>query len=496
MAVQEEPTDDAEEIDLPPLDADEDDIEREGAHEDLIAHLDDDGEPLDDTVAADLDVGADLDDDPVLDEPPGDGSEEDGALDVGALDEGIATGNDESIDDKDEGLDDEDDGIQDPHDDGDDGGTEGTGEPIEDEVDADDLPELDADEDGDYEGEDLLGETLADQVETALPDWDPARWVPREGAGATVPCCAVAVVDGRVVAAGDVVLIVDEGAHAARRASFGSSGGVSIAIAEGAVVVATARGGVLACAPGEPSATPLHGWRPRPCSLELGATTGRLWILADETLWCRTLTHEADARGAVSVGTPHAPGVVRDGRVLAIATDGGLLLALTSGRPSAGPGGAGVGFAIERLRGDDEGWQSVSLEGEALRAAASEGVRLAATAGGKAAAIAARNLVCISRDAGSTFRSVPLPGILAIAFAGETVDADLLAVVARESDDMASLVRVPCVGEPTRLAAIAPAGPPGTDGLGSAAIAWDGARELCWIACRAGLLAFGRARKH
>ena len=224
---------DAEEddIDLPPLDADGDDGEEEEAgHEDLIAPLEDEADGLDDASAADLDVGVELGDDD-LDATGGDEAAE-GEIDVGPLDEDIAADEDAAAQDESlEGIGGEDDDLETGDDGEDDGGAEGTDDPIEDAVDDADLPELDADDEGDYEPGGELEEAI-EAADGTLPPWSDARWVVREGAGAAVPCSSVAVGAGRVAAAGDVVLLVGEGAHAENRASFGS-GGVSVAIADG-----------------------------------------------------------------------------------------------------------------------------------------------------------------------------------------------------------------------------------------------------------------------
>src|SRR4051794_3563716 len=107
-----------QDLDLPPLDADEGD---EHAPEgDVLLAVDEEG-GLDDSTAADLDVGDDLDD--FDGEESGDAE---GEVDVGPLDEGIDVEGDESgvgADDE-RGADDE--GISvDESADGDDGGAEG-----------------------------------------------------------------------------------------------------------------------------------------------------------------------------------------------------------------------------------------------------------------------------------------------------------------------------------------------------------------------------------
>ena len=474
-------------MELPPLD-DDDDETIDPALEEGLTPLEDDGEdPLDDAAAEELEIGVEIGDDD-NDPTGGDEAAEDG-IDVGPLDEEILEEGEDS-----EGLTDEHQGSSggfeddlDNLDDGDDdGGQEGTGEPIEDEVNDEDLPELDADEGGDFDGEDLIAELEEQAMDDVLPPWDPARWLPCEGAGAVVPCCAVAVNRGRVAAVGDVVLLVDEGAHAARRVGA-SAGGVALAIADAAIFVATARGSLLAFSHAGAGPSVVSSWRARRGVLDLSAIPGRLWIRSNDALW-----RIPESVESLEV-EPGSPVSVRERGVAAIAVSGGALIALTL---EAG------GASIERRRGDDEGWQVMPLTGDALRVACSEKVRVVAAAGGGALCLAdpARN-ICVSRDAGASFHSVPLlRGAVAVAFAGDDLNAPLLAVL--ESEEGACIVQVPASGRPTRVAEIAV---PGSDEaeptedsvpLGPSAIAWDATREVAWIASRAGLIAFGRARKH
>src|SRR5262249_28146124 len=151
-----------------------------------------------------------------------------------------------------------------------------------DELDEEQLPDLDADE-NDGEGESLVGDLLTTSVaDVALPPMDATPWRLLDGAGAPVPCSAVAVHDGRVAAAGELVLVVDEGAHAARRASFGS-GSNMVAFLDGAIVCATRRGQLLV-SDDAANATAVTSWRPRPIGA-VCASSGRLWLLSDGSLW-------------------------------------------------------------------------------------------------------------------------------------------------------------------------------------------------------------------
>src|SRR5260370_1100184 len=90
-----------------------------------------------------------------------------------------------------------------------------------------DLPPLDADEGDDIDAGEAAGtdhalaEALLADSEGGLPAWADARLAVLEGAGAAVPCRSIAVAAGRVAAAGEVLLFVEEGARAARRLPFG-----------------------------------------------------------------------------------------------------------------------------------------------------------------------------------------------------------------------------------------------------------------------------------
>src|SRR5262249_54217873 len=148
---------------LPPLDADEGD-EPAQADGDLLPPVEEEG-GLDDSAAADLDIGDELGD---LDaEESGDGE---GEVDVGPLDEGIDDERAESsLGAEEEGGADDAGLAIDESPDGDDGGTEGTSEAPEDDVDENELPDLD---DGEDAGSDeALAAALLAGDEAGLPPW-------------------------------------------------------------------------------------------------------------------------------------------------------------------------------------------------------------------------------------------------------------------------------------------------------------------------------------
>src|SRR5262249_43304761 len=160
------------------------------------------------------------------------------------------------------------------------------------------------------------------------------------------------------------LLLVEEGARAARRLPFGE-GVVAVALAEDALLAATSRGQLLAGREDGAEATSLGTFRPGPGAVpvQLAATPGRFWIRAGTSLSCVTLPAQS-------------PSPVRERGVLAIAASGSALCAVTLG--SAGP-------AIERLRGDDEGGMEAPLSGPAasLVERGRDALLLAVAAGGR-----------------------------------------------------------------------------------------------------------------
>ncbi|EYF05714.1 hypothetical protein [Chondromyces apiculatus] len=469
-------------LELPPLDMDEEPEAREDDLADLLDTPGDEGDPFDDTEARDLDV-VELDVDPA--EGTEGGSEDEKEIDVGPLDEGM------SLDEEDGGwAGDEQEGGQhgddiDDVDAGeDDGGAEGTGEAPEDAVDEGELPALDADDEGNYEGKDLLGE-LPDLPDDPPPAWDPSPWATVAGAGAEVPCCALAVTGAQVVAGGSVLLVVPAGEQVARRPGLDAmASAVAVADgADGAIVVATQRGRLLRSEDQGVSASPLGGWRTTGgTSAMLATTPGRLWIASEGTLWSLS-----EGAGAV------APAIAasREGGITGIAASGGALLALWQGKGTA---------QLMRVRGDDELPVDIALSGAALHVASVRGALIAAGAQGRALALGGAEVLCVSRDGGTSFQVVGgLGRVVALAFAGEEASAPLLALCAREGEAHAELVKVPESGAPTRIAALGEARQSEEDedlGFGAAALAWDAGREVAWIACQLGLLAVAPKPEH
>jgi hypothetical protein len=474
-------------VELPPMDADEEDTERESGEDDLeLDALDDgDGDPLDDAEASDLDGGAEGAELDELDDDPRDG-DADEQIDVGPLDDDLigAEAEPASAELEADGITGDDDEVDELDDGDDDSGDEGTHEPVEDEVDEDALPAIDADDDGDFEDASLVGEAWDDELADApLPGWGDTRWEAREGAGAELPCRAVAARDGRVVAAGEAVLVVDQGACVARR--VGPEGGAqALTLGEdGAALIATRRGQLIGLSP-TGQATPLSAWRARFGGLALASTPGRAWALergADGALWSLG-------------GSPALVTMAREQGVMAIAASGASLFALTNDA---------AGLHLQRLRSDDEGWQPTHLAGAARAIAAGSEVHLAAAAQGRALAIAepTRGLA-VSRDGGASFQALGVVGVVAVAFAGDDEAAPALALVASSLGDGVCLVEVLPDGTALRVAELparrSNSSTPHEDDAPERAfgMAWDATRELVWIAHPGGLVALGRLRTH
>jgi len=429
--------DEDDDMDLPPLDEDigEEEAELgEGAFDEVLPDLrEDEGDPLDDSNAQDLDIGAQIDDEDT-DYVAEEGAE--AGLDIGPLDEGIAdldAGSAIGDEDGENGAAGDEDGIGELEFDrtDDDGGAEGTGENVENDVDEAALPDLDESEHDEVDDH-LADELLEEAARGKMPPWASSRFVLLEGAGAPVPCAAVTVAGARVLAAGDVVLAVEEGAHAA---------------------------------------SPIPGFGVGKGPVALAATTERVWVQHEGALWLIT-----DPEGSAKR--------VKESGLRAIAASGASLLALVLREEGA---------AIERLRGDDEAPEATPLAGDIAEMVSAEPkVKLAAARGGKRLALVSPRGLLLSNDSGRSFESIDLHDVVAACFAGEEEDASLLALMAPPGEAAFSLVRVSEDGEPSRVAEIAAP----KDGTNTASIAWDASREVVWIASRQGLIALGPARKH
>lgn len=471
--------DDDDDIALPPFDdEDEEDEESQLDVGDLLRSLEDeDADPFDDSTAADLETGLDIG---LHDEGEQVGDDAEGGIDVGGLEDDLVV-QDEiggGLDDRLESGLEEDEDLEsyDRERSGDDGGEEGTVSSGEDEVSEADLPELDADEEGDHEAEDVVAE-MTFAADTSLPPWDAQRFAVVEGAGAAVPCSALAIGSGKVAAAGEVVLLVEE--EAAIRCRF-EAGARAVAIADDGSLMAASRGELWISRDGGKTVSPLGKFRGSAGAVSLAGAAGRVWILSDGVLsWIATAGGSA---------TP-----VRGADVVRIAGAGPALIALSRG--SKGP-------VLERLGMDDGGTEELRLDAAAAALALDERVVLAAAGGGKLLALASPEAVSVSRDGGQSYRLFALPGVAALSFAGDQDAAPLLALLVPPLEDEAFVALLPAEGSPSLVAELAGGGllddgsEEGAASIGASAMGWDASREFLWIACRAGLLAFARARKH
>ena len=224
----------------------------------------------------------------------------------------------------------------------DDGGAEGTSEDIAAEVNEEDLPELDQDDGGAFELDDLMRELRAGGLGH---EGDGDGWVLYDGWGARVPCFAIAIDGGRVLAAGDELLFVEPGTHLARTASLPRRATAIAASPDGAVV-GTARGVLLAPALGRPGS--LGALAPTMSLLDsdlpvraIAVFAGRTWALVGGELWL--------------VGSPPAPPILARSGVLAMATARDSLVVLSGSTERL----------LERFRGDDGDWEPIPLPPEA-----------------------------------------------------------------------------------------------------------------------------------
>lgn len=453
---------DEEELELPPLDGVLDDEE-----------ADDHGEPDDHDIADEPalgeEEGAGLDLDPTseldaVDDAPAEGNEPaHEAVDIGSLADAIELPDEGPRGADERGLTREEEEEASPFDaQGIDDAGSGTGEDLAGFVDEGALPSLGVDD----------GAEAAPVVE-ASPRWDRGRYHVATGLGAEVPCGLLAVSSSYVVAVGPAVMLVRDDA----RMALGTGpdiDAVAVAATEDAIFVVSRRGALFASTDGGAAWMPAAAPSPEGPPIELAATPGRLWVRRRGSLSSMRY-READR--------PEPQVVVRKEGVRAMAVAGSALVVLSERSGE---------LVIERLRGDDEASEAEPLP-EPLQAVAAEGTPvLAAAAGGRALALLAGGAVHVSRDGGRSFRKIEAGPALAVAFAGQGESACAMALVAgeRRAEDAAALVEIDPGGACTRVAEIA-----GAAG-GPAALAWDGAREVMWVACEAGLIAFERSARH
>jgi hypothetical protein len=468
--------DEDEDIDLPDFIVGDDDEADDGGDkfdEELPELRHDGGDPLDDSTASDLDIGVHIADDDRR-ELAADANDE--LVDIGAIDDEFARLDDaESAlgeERENEGFVEDDEFASFDDDKGDDdGGSEGTGEDAANDVDENALPELDESE-NDQADESLADELLEEATRARLPAWAASRFVQLEGAGASVPCGVVTVAGGLVWAAGDVLLTVDEGAHAARHGSLEAPVS-ALAAMDGLAVLATSRGGLLVSRDGFATSSQVTGFRSTKGPVGLACTPDRVWLLHEGALWSMAAGDAALAR-------------VRESGLRAMWAASGTLVTISS---------ENEGVFVEKLRGDDEPRQPTALPSEVAKFVLEvHRPIVVATAGGKRLALGSQDGLYLSNDGGASFFRVEVPGIAAACFAGDDLGADLLVMVAAPGEASAHLIRVTDDGEAARLAEVR--GTQENGAFGDVSIAWDASRELVWIASRHGLAAWGPARRH
>lgn len=481
--------DEEEELELPPLDGlagDEEEGRERSPDDDEIAE-----EPLlgeDEGSGLDLDPAAELD---AFDDDHGAGADEALApVDIGSLADAIALP-DEGVRGSDErGLaHEEEEASAFEGQSSDEAGT-GTGEDLAGFLDESALPSLGADDEAD-------GVLAVDAVAGGRAAPWRGRYRVANALGAEVPCGLLAVSASHVVAAGPGVLVVRGVARATRGSGPDIDAG-ALAATDETIFAASRRGALFASADGGDTWTAVGAPSPAsPLPISLAATPGRLWICQMGALW--------SLRGWES-GRPEPQVLVRKEGVRAMVATGSTLVVLAerSGEQEPGsrrpesqppprePTTAAPPFFIERLRGDDEASPAEALPGAASAAAAEGAPILAATAGGRAVALCAGGAAHVSRDGGRSFRRSETGPALAAAFAGAGEDAPLMVLVPgeRRAAEAAHLLEIDERGGRARVAEIAGVA------CGPAALAWDPARDVLWVACEAGLLAFERSAQH
>ena len=476
--------------DLPPMDGDDDDGDDEtrGTFDeteldplDAVESSEDDGHSQ-----TDLPVGELVDALPDEVEPDED---EGSAIETGDVGIGFADEAANRPDDDDEGGvagDDLSVGIAEPREIGDEDTEQmGMGEPIENEVDEDEFPELDSDEEADLPGGLDVGE-LELPEEAPLPVWSDARWERDVTPLVAVPMRCATAAAGRVVAGGDGALSVaqdDDGNLVCTwlpldQITETEVMAIATVVAQPDRLLLATRHALLASNDGGRSVRP----RALPRPVRIGASfctlvTSTSAPLAYATTTAGDLFVSADRgetwREMDGIGNVRALAADERGTAHVVALQDEQLL---------------------WLRGDDEGqWCSTQLEldtiGDDARGtllmAAREDMIVIADEGGR---------IAVSRDAGASWTSLRVPAqlvALAILPSGEIVGAVYL-----ESEDKSVLVRVDTRDELACVADLSPnvsldADVDPAEGMGQAcALTWDEGRGCLWVAGRFGLVAW------
>ncbi len=456
---------DEDELDLPPLDGAAEDAPAAAIHDDEETP-EEEGAGGDDSAAEEIDPEIVLD---IHDEAPLDGNEAArDAIDIGGLADSLTFLDGDGHGSEESGLphDEEDESILDAQ--GSDDAGAGTDDDPSAFVDEGALPPLDADDD-------RPGITGATRPAGAPRAPERSRWRVASGMGAQVPCWLVAASPAHVVAAGPTVLIARDGTRVSKAAGPDIDA-VALAAAEDAIFAVARKGALFASVDGGDSwATGSVPWPSPRGGLAIAATPGRLWICEGGALWSVRWSRRS---------RPEPPVLARKHGVRAMVAAGSTLVILSERDDD---------LAIERLRGDDEVPEAHGVPAETCAAIAEAHVVLASTASGRALAILAGGAVHVSRDSGVTFTRSKIGPAVAIAFAGDGDDARVVALTTPEERSKSSDLILVEAGEsaPSRIADVPAAG-----AAGRAALVWDAAREVLWVASSAGLVAYERSAQH
>ncbi|MBK8254351.1 MAG: hypothetical protein IPK82_16995 [Polyangiaceae bacterium] len=385
------------------------------------------------------------------------------AIDVGSLADDIALPDDEdgAADDAGPADDYEEPGLFDGSE-VDDAGV-GTGEDLGEFIDENALPSLG---EGNERG---LDEPLDAAFDESAPRWDRSRFQAASELSVHVPCRLLAVSGSRVVAAGPSVFVVRSDAGVSR--GTGPAAKIAaVSALDDLVLVATTTGELLLSK--DAGAAWASVGRIQPTAMArvvLASTPGRFWISQAGALWSvRCVGNRLEP-----------PALVRKTETVAIAAAGSSLVVFSA------PGKA---LALEKLRGDDETSTPVVLSESWFEG---ENDVVAAAACPNASALASKRSVLIARNGGESLCTHQIAGVRALAFAGDDDTVPLLALVVDPAlDGAARVFDVGALKDPVIVAEIA------SGAHEHAAIAWDALREVLWVACDAGLIAFKRVARH
>ncbi len=325
----------------------------------------------------------------------------------------------------------------------DDGGAEGMVDGSEGELDEEALPDLDADAEGEVELDDMLR-----QLGFAGDAHEP--WELAPGFGFDRALTDVVAQDGSVAAVGAALVVVGKKEVAPRVRSLAEAAS-SCAWLGPRTVFATSRGVHLTTGTGgDVLAIPMPGVE------AVAVASGQVWALADRSLFL--IDERAGSKRAVR------------GDVARIAAAASTLYVLTDDADAQ----------LLALRGQDGDWEPHAVPSELLVHLA-EGAALVVGAAGAVASIGPE-IVLTYKPGGTGCSRFATSDAAAGAFCGDHPDAPLLL-----GGEGGSLILVDGERDPSEIARV-PWRP--------RSIAWDGSRDLAFVAGDGGLAAFGPRVKH